>query len=62
MAARDATGSGDFERLSGCAGGRVYDAPHLAAARKANCEQIYTFNLRQFCELAPELADRIRTP
>lgn len=46
----------------GCAGGRVYDALHLAAARKADCAQIYTFNLRHFCELAPELADRIRTP
>jgi len=47
---------------TGCAGGRVYDALHLAAARQANCEQIYTFNLRHFCELAPELADRVRTP
>jgi len=46
----------------GCAGGRVYDALHLAAARKADCAQIYTFNLRHFCELAPELADSIRTP
>jgi len=47
---------------TGCAGGRVYDALHLAAARKADCGQIYIFNLRHFCELAPELADSIRTP
>ena len=46
----------------GGAGGRVYDALYLAAARSADCTQIYTFNLRHFCELAPELADRIRTP
>ena len=29
---------------------------------KAGCKQIYTFNLRHFRELAPELGDRMRTP
>jgi predicted nucleic acid-binding protein len=47
---------------AGWTGGRVYDALHVAAARKAGCDQIYTFNLRHFRELAPALGDRIRTP
>lgn len=47
---------------SGWPGGRIYDALHLAAARKARCEWIYTFNLRHFRDLAVDLADRIRTP
>lgn len=47
---------------AGWIGGRVYDALHVAAARKADCDRIYTFNLRHFRELAPELGDRIRTP
>lgn len=55
------------ETLRSCAGagwtgGRVYDALHVAAARKAGCEQIYTFNLRHFRELAPDLAERICSP
>lgn len=47
---------------SGWLGGAVYDALHLAAARKARCERIYTFNLRHFRELAADLADRVCTP
>lgn len=47
---------------SGWPGGRVYDALHIAAARKARCERIYTFNLRHFRELAGDLAGRICTP
>lgn len=52
--------------LRGCAdagwtGGRVYDALHLTAARKAHCERICTFNVRHFRELAPDLADRIHS-
>ena len=47
---------------TGWIGGRVYDALHVAAARKAECDQIYTFNLRHFRELAPALGDHIRTP
>jgi len=48
--------------VTGWIGGRVYDALHLAAARKAGCDQICTFNLGHFRDLAPDLADRIRTP
>lgn len=59
------TGDECRETLRACAGdgwtgGRIYDALHLAAARKANCDQIYTFNLRHFRELAPDLSTRIR--
>jgi predicted nucleic acid-binding protein len=43
-------------------GGRIYDALHIAAARKAGCDIIYTFNVRHFRELAPDLATRIRAP
>jgi predicted nucleic acid-binding protein len=54
--------------VSGCAkqgwtGGRVYDVLHLRSAQKANCERIYTFNVRHFRELAPsELRERILSP
>lgn len=55
------------DAIHGCAtqgwiGGRVYDALHLRAAQKADCDQIYTFNVRHFQQLAPALANRIRTP
>jgi predicted nucleic acid-binding protein len=47
---------------TGVQGGRIYDALHLAAARKANCDIIYTFNVKHFRELAPDLATKIRAP
>ena len=55
------------DAIHGCAtqgwmGGRVYDALHLRAAQKAGCDQIYTFNVRHFQQLAPKLANLIRTP
>jgi len=43
-------------------GGQIYDALHIAAARKAECDVLYTFNVRHFRELAPDLATRIRAP
>jgi predicted nucleic acid-binding protein len=36
---------------AGRASGAVYDALHLAAARKARCERFYTCNLRHFLGL-----------
>jgi predicted nucleic acid-binding protein len=48
--------------VAGWVGGRVYDVLHVASARKARCERIYTFNLKHFRELAPDWAERIRTP
>lgn len=47
---------------NGWAGGRVYDVLHIRSARKAACDRIYTFNVRHFQQLAPELRDRIGTP
>ena len=47
---------------SGALGGRIYDALLLAAARKVDPKNIYTWNSNHFRELAPDLAKRIRTP
>ena len=44
------------------AGGKVYDALLLECARKAECKRLYTFNVRDFRRLAPDLADRIVAP
>jgi predicted nucleic acid-binding protein len=46
----------------GWSGGRVYDAIHVHAARKAGCGRIYTFNVQDFRQLAPDLLDRIMAP
>ena len=55
----------DALRLSadrGFSSGRVYDALLLRCAAKVKPRAIYTFNVRHFQAIAPELADRIRTP
>ncbi|MGC1418422.1 MAG: PIN domain-containing protein [Candidatus Acidiferrum sp.] len=46
----------------GWIGGRIHDAIHLRCAREADCERIYTFNVRHFQQLAPDLAQRIGAP
>jgi predicted nucleic acid-binding protein len=46
----------------GWIGGRIYDAIHLRCARESDCERIYTFNVRHFQQLAPDLAQRICAP
>lgn len=56
-----------IETLKSCAtagltGGAIYDALHVACARKANAEWIYTWNLRHFRMVAPDLAERIVAP
>jgi predicted nucleic acid-binding protein len=43
-------------------GGTIYDALLLKCARKVNAERIYTWNVRHFKLVAPDLADRIVTP
>src|ERR1700722_9885544 len=43
-------------------GGLIYDALHLAAATSSRCRRIYTFNLRHFLRIAPELQDIICSP
>jgi predicted nucleic acid-binding protein len=47
---------------SGFSGGRVYDALLLACAAKAKAQTIYTWNLKHYQALAPELSARILTP
>lgn len=42
------------------ASGAIYDALHLAGARSAGCESLYTLNLRHFQALAP--GDPLITP
>lgn len=44
------------------AGGAIFDLLLLACARKVDAEQIYTWNIRHFKMVAPDLADRIMTP
>jgi len=46
----------------GIAGGRIYDALLLACARKSQAKTIFTWNLKHFRQLAPDLSERIRTP
>lgn len=46
----------------GFSGGRIYDALLLRCAAKSNAQTIYTWNLKHFQSLAPDLAPRIRTP
>lgn len=46
----------------GFGGGRIYDALHLQCARKCNAETIYTWNVKHFQAIGPDLAKRIRTP
>lgn len=46
----------------GLSGAAVYDALHLACARKIGAKQIYTWNPRHFKRIAPDLAERIVTP
>jgi len=46
----------------GFGSGRVHDLAHLRAAEKASCERIYTFDVRGFQALAPNLTSRIVTP
>ena len=47
---------------SGVSGGRVYDMLHLQAAKKEDCERLYTFNLRHFRELASDWSGEIVQP
>jgi predicted nucleic acid-binding protein len=47
---------------NGYSGGRVYDGLLLACALKSRAETIYTWNLKHYQGLAPEMASRIRTP
>ncbi|HYL83269.1 MAG TPA: PIN domain-containing protein [Candidatus Angelobacter sp.] len=43
-------------------GGRIYDALLLSCAAKSKARAIYTWNLKHYQSLAPDLASRIQTP
>ena len=48
---------------AGLIGGVVFDALHLHSARKAGCDRVCTFNVKDFRALAPsDLAGRIAAP
>ena len=47
---------------NGWAGGKIYDLLHIRSAQKAECERLYTFNVRHFRQLAPELVDKVGAP
>jgi predicted nucleic acid-binding protein len=46
----------------GFTGGRIYDTLLLACAAKCKAQYIYTWNLKHYQSLAPDLAPRIQTP
>jgi predicted nucleic acid-binding protein len=43
-------------------GGRIYDSLLLACAAKSKAQAVYTWNLKHYHSLAPDLAPRIQTP
>ena len=46
----------------GWSGAKIYDALIVGCAARSGAERIYTFNLSDFQDLAPNLADRISVP
>jgi predicted nucleic acid-binding protein len=46
----------------GIVGGTVYDALLARCALKAGATTIYTWNIRHFQQLGPEIAQRLKTP
>lgn len=46
----------------GWSGAKIYDALIVGCAARSGAERIYTFNLSDFQELAPNLRDRICAP
>jgi predicted nucleic acid-binding protein len=48
---------------AGWGGGMIYDAIHIRAAIKSQCDRLYTFNVKHFRSLSPEeFLDRISAP
>lgn len=43
-------------------GGRIYDSLLLAAVRKVDPKNIYTWNVKHFRDLEPDWEKRVRTP
>ncbi len=46
----------------GWSGAKIYDALLIGCAAKCGAERIYTFNLADFRQLAPDLEEKICTP
>jgi len=46
----------------GIIGGMSYDLLHISCAEKCGADQIFTFNVRHFVELAAHLRDKIMAP
>lgn len=46
----------------GHSAGMIYDALLMACARKAAAKRIYTLNVKDFRQAAPDLSERILTP
>jgi predicted nucleic acid-binding protein len=64
-----ALSSGDYKAVlrssskAGLIGGLLFDALHIHCAQKAECDRIYTFNVKDFRALAPAgFADKIAAP
>jgi len=47
---------------SGLTSGKIYDALLLACAAKSKAQVIYTWNLKHFRSISPQLAPLIQTP
>jgi predicted nucleic acid-binding protein len=48
---------------SGLSGGMIFDALHLHSAQKAECDRVYTFDVKDFRILAPPgIVDRVVSP
>jgi predicted nucleic acid-binding protein len=49
--------------VGGWPGGRIHDAVHLRCAQKAECDRIYTFNVKDFRSLASAgISEKIAAP
>ncbi len=46
----------------GFTGGRIYDSLLLACAAKCKAQAVYTWNLKHYQSIAPDLAPRIQAP
>jgi predicted nucleic acid-binding protein len=56
-----------FKALEACSmlgvvGGGIYDALLAHCAMKADAESIYTWNIKDFVRLGPQIAGRVKTP
>jgi predicted nucleic acid-binding protein len=62
LTARETVTAIEDAAMQGLAGPLIYDALLLACARKINARSIYTYNVRHFRRIAPDLASRIVEP